>query len=728
MNKKSFKYLFIILFLNSLTVNYFAQCLNGGCGSQLVPDPDFEILTAATNTTIPGSQVIGITSTPVQDWYGTDPAGGSTPDYTNLFGTTPTGANVYNIACMTGNGQVGVFTKTSGANSREYVQAQLTSPLIANHQYCFSMVVKGRQGAAGNLLSQCDGMGVWFHNMGMINIQTMNGGNQFLGPGSTINANPQVQNPTGNMIGIACQTITGTFCAQGGENYIVIGNFRTDANTTLTGSTSNYMYIDNVSLKESCNTPLNVAVVATPSIICSGVCSTLSVSISGTTSSTSFTWQPGGQTTPTISVCPTSTTTYSLLVNSPGFCLAPQSFSITTTVSVSPSLSVTLTPSSSTVCSGSPVLLTASGGTTYTWSPNASLLSINGASAVATPSSNTTFTVIASNGTCTNSAIANINIASALSLTVNSASVCSGSSAILNATGATNYTWSPSTTLNNANSASVIATPTANTIYTIIGASGMCTGTTTANVSYNTTPTVAVTSGSICSGNSITLVASGAPSYSWSSGETTSSISVSPNSSINYTVTGINNGCINVATSQVTVEPTPTLTVSPDVIIIGGTTTTLSASGTGSTYNWFPPSGLSCTNCISPIASPTITTQYCVSTTLNNCSNTACVLVEVEPPCYSNTDYSTATAFTPNGDGINDSFCLQGWQDCTTSFYITIYNRWGEKVFETDDVTFCWDGTFLGQPLDAAVFVFYIKADIIKVGEVTKKGNITLIK
>ena len=246
MNKKNFQSLVIIIFLNSLSINYFAQCLNGGCGAQMVSNPDFEILTATTNTNVPGSQVIDITVTPVQSWYGTDPSGGSTPDYTNYYGATPTGAGVYNTACMTGNGEAGVFTKTPGANSREYIQAQLTSPLIANQQYCFSMVVKGRQGAAGNLLSQCDGMGVWFHNLGMINIQTMNAGNQFLGPGSTINGSPQIQNPSGNMIGVACQTITGTFCAVGGENYIVIGNFRTDAATTITGGTSNYMYIDNV--------------------------------------------------------------------------------------------------------------------------------------------------------------------------------------------------------------------------------------------------------------------------------------------------------------------------------------------------------------------------------------------------------------------------------------------------------------------------------------------------
>ena len=96
--------------------------------------------------------------------------------------------------------------------------------------------------------------------------------------------------------------------------------------------------------------------------------------------------------------------------------------------------------------------------------------------------------------------------------------------------------------------------------------------------------------------------------------------------------------------------------------------------------------------------------------------------------CYSNTDYTTPNAFTPNGDDANDEFCLQGWSDCTVSFYVAIFDRWGEKVFDSHDPGFCWDGTYLGLPLNTAVFVYYIKADVLKIGTITKKGNITLIR
>ncbi len=57
-----------------------------------------------------------------------------------------------------------------------------------------------------------------------------------------------------------------------------------------------------------------------------------------------------------------------------------------------------------------------------------------------------------------------------------------------------------------------------------------------------------------------------------------------------------------------------------------------------------------------------------------------------------------------------------------------IYNRWGEKVFESTDPSFCWDGTYKGKALDLAVFVYYIVADLTNNEKVERKGNISLIR
>jgi len=104
--------------------------------------------------------------------------------------------------------------------------------------------------------------------------------------------------------------------------------------------------------------------------------------------------------------------------------------------------------------------------------------------------------------------------------------------------------------------------------------------------------------------------------------------------------------------------------------------------------------------------------------------------VYVEIPCMKNASTTLLpNAFTPNNDGVNDEFCLQGWEPCVSEFIICIYNRWGEKVFESRDVNFCWNGTYKNVIVDAAVYTYYISAKNKESGEVIiKKGNISLLR
>ena len=86
-------------------------------------------------------------------------------------------------------------------------------------------------------------------------------------------------------------------------------------------------------------------------------------------------------------------------------------------------------------------------------------------------------------------------------------------------------------------------------------------------------------------------------------------------------------------------------------------------------------------------------------------------------------------AFSPNDDGENDTLTFQ-MQDnqCLKDFQISIYDRWGEKVFETTDITDSWDGTFNGKKLDSQVFDYYCKTTTATGRQVMRKGNITLMK
>ena len=122
--------------------------------------------------------------------------------------------------------------------------------------------------------------------------------------------------------------------------------------------------------------------------------------------------------------------------------------------------------------------------------------------------------------------------------------------------------------------------------------------------------------------------------------------------------------------------------------------------------------------------SPTQTTTYTVLATNGpNCADTAYVTVIVEEIA----GLFTPNIFSPNGDGSNDVFYVRGAG--FSEFLLIIYNRWGEKVFESTDNTIGWDGTFIEKPVNPGVFVYYVFAKYtLEDQEVTKKGNITLIR
>lgn len=85
-------------------------------------------------------------------------------------------------------------------------------------------------------------------------------------------------------------------------------------------------------------------------------------------------------------------------------------------------------------------------------------------------------------------------------------------------------------------------------------------------------------------------------------------------------------------------------------------------------------------------------------------------------------------AFSPNNDGHSDLFVLHGWENCVSTFSFLIFDRWGAKVFESENPALGWDGTFNGKALDPAVFVYYINAETLSGEKISKKGNISLIR
>lgn len=176
-------------------------------------------------------------------------------------------------------------------------------------------------------------------------------------------------------------------------------------------------------------------------------------------------------------------------------------------------------------------------------------------------------------------------------------------------------------------------------------------------------------------------------------------------------------------TKTITVFPGPVANAGPDVSVETGSSVTLNATG-GGTYLWSPATGLSCTACQSPVATPGASTNYFVTVTdSNGCTSTDAMSISIEMKCG---NVFVPTAFSPNGDSENDVLYVMG--NCITSMEFAVFDRWGEKVFSTTDQSLGWDGKRHGKELDTGVFVYYLKGTLQNGTDVSLKGNISLIK
>lgn len=148
----------------------------------------------------------------------------------------------------------------------------------------------------------------------------------------------------------------------------------------------------------------------------------------------------------------------------------------------------------------------------------------------------------------------------------------------------------------------------------------------------------------------------------------------------------------------------------------------------GYKYQWTPSATLNNANISNPIASPMDTTIYTVSITdsKNNCVYNASVTIYVDSVFCGEPDIYVPNAFTPNDDQNNDTLLVKGHY--FEQFSFIIYNRWGEKIFESTDAKVGWDGYYKGMKADPGVFVYYLEATCFNQERFFKKGNVTLIR
>ena len=387
------------------------------------------------------------------------------------------------------------------------------------------------------------------------------------------------------------------------------------------------------------------------------------------------------------------------------------------------------------ICAGGSInLTTTSNLLNFNWYPSTGLSCDTCLSPTASPNNSATYIVVASFGACNLTDTVHIAINNIPSVNAGTGgSICPGESYFLHATNATSYVWLPpaNSSLSNSNSANPIATPATTTTYTVQGSSNLCGNTVdTVIVTVNPLPNAnAWPDSSVCPNQSVQLHATGGVSYAWTgyflSDDSIADPMATPTvQDVVYTVTVANQfGCLDTAQVTLHLYDLPTANAGTDASIYLFDSTQLSASG-GSVYSWFPTTGLSDPNSPSPWASPTYTTVYYLTiTSPDGCLayDTVTVFVSNEPLVV------IPSAFTPNGDGHNDFLKVirHGVFELTV---MKIYNRWGEVVFESHNLSSEWDGNFNGEPCEMGVYTYYMEGVGYNNLQIKRQGNVTLMR
>lgn len=321
--------------------------------------------------------------------------------------------------------------------------------------------------------------------------------------------------------------------------------------------------------------------------------------------------------------------------------------------------------------------------------------------------------------------------------------ICLGQQVMLQPSGATSYTWAANATLSCINCSNPIASPQDTLVkYFVVGSNQFsCSSEDSIVLKVIQPSTVSATPGAtICAGQSTYLFARGADVYIWSPsvGLSNSAIAnpiAAPLQTTNYQVVGTDfkNCFADTANVLVTVFPIPKINIVESNLSISvgnGVDIATQSSIDVNQWRWTPSTGLNCTTCPQPNASPRSTTTYTLKV-YNDAGCTATDNVTIQVICNNGNFYFPNT-FSPNGDGMNDTFYPRG-KGIAGIRSFTIYNRWGQVVFQkmnfaANDASSGWDGTYAGTQLSADVYVYFAEIICENNQIFSTKGNITLIK
>ncbi len=534
----------------------------------------------------------------------------------------------------------------------------------------------------------------------------------------TVNLLPLVDLGTDTAICIGASVLLN---ASGGDSYTwqpTIGldnaNIATPTATPMTTTT----YFVTVTNNNGCQTTDSITIVVNPlPMINAGADTSLCIGDTiqlNATGGVSYSWPPLPQfSNPSIAnplVSPTVTTQYIMTGTDANGCQNVDTILIV--VNALPVLNIT---NDTSICIGESIQLEALGADGYTWMPGGSLSDSTIANPIASPTATTTYIVRGDNLTGCNSlgsVTVVVNDLPIVDAGLDTA-ICIGDSVLLNATSiaATNYNWTPNASLNNPNIANPTASPSATTTYTVaVTDINGCVGMDSVTVVVNPLPNItAGVDTIICAAQSVQLNAQGGVSYNWMPNVSIddpilANPTVNPLVTTTYTVEGTDvNGCKNIDSAVITVNPLPIVNVTSDTIVCLGDTIQITATG-GLTYLWTSGTNISNVNIPDPFFFPTDTSIYSVQVTdINGCQSSGSFQINVIPTpaiqasndtsiCLGQTVQLNATGgqvytWTPSAglsnDGIADPFA--------TPLMSTVYTVLGVD----NDGCFSYDSTYI---------------------------------
>ncbi|MDP1747692.1 MAG: gliding motility-associated C-terminal domain-containing protein [Bacteroidota bacterium] len=469
--------------------------------------------------------------------------------------------------------------------------------------------------------------------------------------------------------GIQMQIFSATGCC----NFTPVSNFKENSTgftitaNSLTIGNDYFLMVDGFA-GDICNYTISAnsgvqfpAITATASSVCFGSSTTLT----GPNGATSYQWSPGGATTQSINITPSTTITYTCIAS--GVCGFKQTLTKTITVNSLPTVSIN-SGNPVSVCNTSSVNLTASGTTSYVWNTGATTATIS-----VSPSTTTSYTVTGTNGNgCFATASVSVTVypmPSAIATNTANGTSCNGDTVNLIASGGTSYSWTgPNSFSSTSQNPTILYCTTAMSgIYTVtVTDVNGCTDTDTAQVLiYQIPQSVNVLSVAKCVGDSLFLTATGTGTINWYSDSLLTNLvqansstyvpNVPVGTSVTYYVVAENNGCVSpnsIATATLNNFPAAIATNGAIGVMCTGNTLYLISSG-GTIFSWTGPNSF--TSNVQNIALFNSTTAMSgiytvVVTDANGCtaSDTTAVLINQTPLPVSVSDVSTCT-----GDPIN---------------------------------------------------------------------------